>query len=130
VNRRAQRDEAQRQVVAGLDVGVARRQHRVADLEAVGAQDVALLAVDVVQERDARRAVRIVLDRRDLGGHAHLVAAEVDEPEAPLVAAAAEAAGDAAKVVAPCWRRRSRAKASSTESRPGGFSTTDGASEN
>ena len=42
--------------------------------EAVGREDVALLAVRVVEERDARRAVRVVLDRRDLGGDADLVA--------------------------------------------------------
>ena len=57
-----------------------------------------------MQERDARRAVGIVLDGGHLRGHADLVAAEVDEAEAPLVTAAAEAAGDAAVVVASAGR--------------------------
>ena len=63
----------------------------VARLQAVRGQDVALLAVDVVQQGDAGRAVRIVLDRIDLGRNAVLVAAEVDQPVRPLVAAAADA---------------------------------------
>ena len=64
-------------------------------------QDVALLAVQVVEERDVRAAVGVVLDRRDLGGHAVLAALEVDLPVLALVAAAAVAGGDAAVVVAP-----------------------------
>src|SRR5262245_3098505 len=99
VNGRAHRDEAERQVVARLDVRVARGQHLVADLEAVGAEDVALLAVGIVQQGDARRAVRIVLDARDRRRHAQLVAPEVDQAVAALVTAAAEARGDAPEVV-------------------------------
>ena len=66
----------------------------------VRGQDVPLLAVDVVQQRNAGRAVRIVLDRIDLGRHAVLVAAEVDQPVLPLVAAAAMPRRDLALVVA------------------------------
>src|SRR5262249_50631938 len=95
VDRRAERDEAQRQRVPRLDVGGLRRDHVVADLEVIGREDVALLAVGVMEERDARRAVRIVLDRRDDRRHADLVALEVDDAVAALVAAAAEARGDA-----------------------------------
>ena len=64
-------------------------------------QDVALLAVHIVQKRDARAAVRVVLDGRNLGGHAVLVALEVDDAVTALVAAALMARGDAAVVVAP-----------------------------
>jgi hypothetical protein len=52
-----------------------------------------------VQEGDARRAVGIVFDRRDLAGDADLVALEVDDPVALLVTTAAEAGGDATVVV-------------------------------
>ena len=55
-----------------------------------GRHDVPLLAVRVVQQRDAGRAIRIVLDRIDLGRHAILVAAEIDQPQLPLVTAAAK----------------------------------------
>ena len=66
-----------------------------------GGQDVSLLAVDVVQQGDPGAAVRIVLDRVDHGRNAVLVAAEVDQPQLPLVAAAAMPGGDLALVVPP-----------------------------
>src|SRR6185312_16172839 len=62
VHRRADRDIAQRQRIAGLDRRIAARHQLIADLRALGRDDVAALAVDVAQERDVRRAVRIVFD--------------------------------------------------------------------
>ena len=76
------------------------RHHRVADLEAERMQDVALLAVGVGDERDARRAVRVVLDRRDLARDVELVALEVDDAVVALVAAAAPPRRQLAAVVA------------------------------
>ena len=76
------------------------RHQAVADLQAVRRQDVALLAVGVDEQGDARRAVRVVLDGGDARRHAVLVALEVDDAVAALVAAAAVAVGDAALVVA------------------------------
>src|SRR5439155_26861698 len=61
--------------------------HDVADVESGRGEDVALLTVVVVQQRDARVAVRVVLDRRDLCGHAVFVALEIDEAVALLVTA-------------------------------------------
>jgi hypothetical protein len=53
-----------------------------------------------VQQRDARGAVRVVLDVRDLGRNAVLVVpAEVDHPVGALVPAALVAAGHPAVVV-------------------------------
>ena len=77
---------------AGLD--------RVAHLQALRREDIALLAVGVVQQSDARRAVRVVLDVRDLGRHAVLVALEIDDTIAPLVTAALMPRRDAAVAVA------------------------------
>ena len=74
-------------------------------------KDVALLAVDVVQQGDAGAAVRVVLDGRDLRGDAVLVALEVDDAVTALVTAALMAGGDAAVVVASCLvgqRRKQR----------------------
>ena len=53
-----------------------------------------------MEQGDARRAVRVVLDVRDLGRHAVLVALEVDDAVAPLVTAALVTRGDAPVVVA------------------------------
>src|SRR5262249_31975573 len=75
VDDRTGRDVAQRQAVAGLDVGRGAVLDQRALLQALGGEDVALLAVGVVQQRDARGAVRVVLDVSDLGRHAVLVMA-------------------------------------------------------
>ena len=80
-------------VGAGLDP--------VALLQLVRRDDVALLAVGVVQQRDARGAVRVVLDVRDLGRHAVLVVAtEVDHAVGALVATTLVPGGDPTVVVA------------------------------
>src|SRR5437763_257667 len=89
VDHGADGDVAQRQRVARPDLGTLATLEQVADLHAARGDDVALLAVEVVEQRDARVAVRVVLDRRDLGGHAVLVAPEVHEAVLLLVPAAA-----------------------------------------
>ena len=89
VDRGTDRDVAQRQGVARLDVGAVTAADVVADVEALGGQDVGLLAVGVVQQGDAAGAVGVVLDGRDLGGDAVLDALEVDHAVRTLVAATA-----------------------------------------
>src|SRR5690606_7235798 len=97
----AGRDVAQRQVVARLDVGVRPVLDPVALLQAPRGEDVALLAVEVVQQRDAGRAVRVVLDVRDLRRDAVLVVPpEVDHAVGALVPAALVPGRYAAVVVA------------------------------
>src|SRR6476646_5050589 len=101
VDDRTGRDVAQRQAVAGLDVGAGAVLDRHALLQALGGQDVALLAVGVVQQRDAGGAVRVVLDVSDLGRDAVLVVAtEVDDAVGALVPTTLVTGGDAALVVA------------------------------
>ena len=58
------RDVPQGQRVARRELGLGAGADRVPDLQADRREDVALLAVRVLEQRDARRAVRIVLDRR------------------------------------------------------------------
>ena len=91
--------------VARLDVGLGAAHDRVAHLQTLRVDDVSLLAIDVVQQRDASGAVGIVLDGGDLGGHAVLVALEVDDAVAALHPAALMAGGDAALVVATALLR-------------------------
>src|ERR1051326_5753040 len=64
-------------------------------------KDVTLLAVGVRQQRDARRAVRIVLDRNHRRRHTGLVALEVDRAQLALVPSAAVPDGDVAGVAPP-----------------------------
>ena len=96
----ADRDETQRHGVAGLDVGAVATLDRVTDVEAARSQDVGLLAVVVVEQRDAARAVRVVFDGGDLGGHAILDPLEVDDAVLLLVTATTMAGGLAAVAVA------------------------------
>ena len=100
-------DVAQRQVVAGLDVGVGARLNDVALLELVRRDDVALGAVNEVQQRDAGGAVRVVLDVSDLRVDTVLVVAlEVDDAVLTLVATTNVAGGDASLVVAATGLRQ------------------------
>jgi len=64
VDRGAERDAPERQRVARDDVRRRAGDDLGADLEAVRREDVALLAIRVVQEGDPRGAVRVVLDVR------------------------------------------------------------------
>src|SRR4051794_12677687 len=101
VDDRADRHVPQRQRVAHRDLGAGPGCDGHADAQAVRREDVALLAVDVMQQRDVRRAVRVVLDRGDLRRHAVLATLEVDLAVQALGPAAAVAGGLAAVRVAP-----------------------------
>ena len=79
VNGGSERNVAQRKCVANKNVSVRTGHNLHAHGQAHRLQNVALLAVRIVQQRDARRAVRIVLDRRNFGRDAGLVALEIDD---------------------------------------------------
>ena len=81
--------------------------NRVAHLQAVRLEDVALLAVGVLDEGDSRRPVRVVLDGDHLPGDVALVALEVDHAVVPLVPAAAPS-GRQLAVVVPAARLAQR----------------------
>src|SRR6267154_725680 len=101
VHRGAERDFEQRHRIPDPDVRTRPRDDAVADAQPLRRDDVALLTVGVVQQRDARGPVRIVLDGRDARRNGELVAAEIDAPVLPLVATAHIPARDVALVVAP-----------------------------
>src|SRR5262249_53181463 len=100
VDHRAGGDVAEGKGVPRADVGRRAAHHRVAHPKAGRREEVALLAVDIVQQGDAGRAVGVVLDGGDLRRDAVLLALEVDDSVAALVPAADVAGGDAAVVVA------------------------------
>src|SRR6266478_7447918 len=78
VNLRTQRNIPDRQSVSRENVRILAAVDRFADLQAYGRDDVALLAVKVSNQRNVRRAIRIVLNLRHASGHAVLVALEID----------------------------------------------------
>src|SRR6185369_12250870 len=67
----------------------------------LGVQDVALLAVLVLHQRDTRRAIRIVLDLAHRGRLAEAVALEVDDAVLPLVTTTDATHRDVAVIVTP-----------------------------
>jgi hypothetical protein len=111
VHGRADRDVPQRQGVARADLRALAAAEQIADDDTGRGEDVALLAVEVVQQRDTGVAVRVVLDGGDLRRHAVLPALEVDLPVLLLVPTAAVARRHAAVHVAtrrPLLRLRER----------------------
>ena len=100
MNRRADRDVAQRQAIAGLDRRFGAAHQLRAGRHAAGRDDVAALAVRVAQQREMRAAVRVVFEPLDLRGDAVLVAAEIDHAIVLLVSAALVPRRDMAVVVA------------------------------
>src|SRR5438128_4368635 len=89
------------EAVADGDVGTRARGHGHAYSQALGREDVALLAVAVVQQGDVRGAVGVVLDRSHLRLDAVLAPLEVDLSVGALGAAAAMASRLAPVRVAP-----------------------------
>src|ERR1035437_332752 len=100
VDRGAERDVRQRQRIPNSSLDLDAGDDYVTDLEAVRQEHVALLAVLVVKQADAGRPVGVVLDRGQLCRHVELVALEVDDAVVLLLAAAAMAHGDRARIVA------------------------------
>src|SRR5690606_28182920 len=101
VQREADGDVPEPVAVSDLRLGGVAREDLRADAQPHRSEDVALLAVGVVQERDAGAAVRIVFDRHDAGRDAVLLATEVDATVLALVSAAPEPGGGVAVVVPP-----------------------------
>ncbi len=105
MNDRTHRDGAQRQAVASLDRRVLATDYLGTLADSLGGQDVATLAVGILDQGDMRAAVRVVLEPLDDTRNAVLVAPEIDDAVALLVTTAAMPDRDAAVVVAATLRR-------------------------
>src|SRR6266481_5944320 len=100
MNDGAERDVLEHQRVARLDVGILTRLDLRSDLEAVRREDVSLHSVRIMQQRDIRRAIRIVLERGDNGGNPVAIALEIDQTQTALVTAATMTRGHASAIIA------------------------------
>ena len=100
MNLRAQRNVSNRQSISGQNVGIFSARDHPAYFQAHRSDDVTLLAIQVRNQRNIRRAIRIVFDLGDASGYAILVTLEIDHPIETLVAATASSHGDAPIVVA------------------------------
>jgi len=88
VDRGAGGDVLEGQRVAHQDVGLRAGGDGRSDLQSNRLQDVALFAIRIVDEGNARRAVGIILDGRNLARNPELVALEIDQAQLLLVTAA------------------------------------------
>src|SRR5258708_32207422 len=91
----------QRQSVANQNVSFRTAYDLLPHLQPHGLEDVALFAVQIRHQRDARRAVRIVLDGNNLAGDSGLVALEINDPQLALVPATTMPDRDLARITAP-----------------------------
>src|SRR6266516_5785413 len=101
VNGCAGRYVFQWQGITWLDVCFRSGHHLISDLQAHRCQNVTLLAIQVMQEGDARRTVRIIFDRRHPGWNAQLVALEIDQAISTLGTTTTRARCDLSRIVAP-----------------------------
>src|SRR5690554_1588031 len=93
------RNVAQRQAVASLDRRVGTRHQLIASSHTLGRDDVATLAVGVLQQSNVSGTVRIVFDTLNGGGNAILVATKIDQTIVLLMTAPTMTRGDATIVV-------------------------------
>src|SRR5207248_9907538 len=100
VDRRPGRNLPKRQAVTDVRLQVRPASDPLARFQTVRGENVRLLAILVLDQRDAGRAVRVVFDRHDGGDAAVALPLEVDHPVHLLVPAAPEADADDALVVA------------------------------
>src|SRR5438045_2003503 len=96
----ADRHVAERHDIARLDVDIVAGDHAVAHGQTLRRQDIGLLAVLILDQRDEGGAVRIVFQPLDDSGYVDLVPLEVHHAVGLLVATAAEANRDTAVIVA------------------------------
>src|SRR5690606_34161751 len=104
VDDRAHRHGCERHRVARLHVNRLARDHPGTAAKALRSQDVAQLAILVLDQRDEGGPVRIVLDPLDGRRHVELRTLEVDDAVRTLVTAANEAGRDTAEIVAAARR--------------------------
>ena len=100
VDFRTKRDVLQFQAVANFDVGVGARNDFHSNRQTIGAEDIALFAIGIADERNAARAIRIVFDRNDATRNTNLVTTEVDQTIALFVTTTVMTTRDATHVIA------------------------------
>ena len=92
-------DARKGKAVANYDVGAGAGYDLVADLKAVRSNDVSLLAILILYQRDVGGTVGIVLKSKHSGGHIKLVTLEIDDSVLSAVSATLVANGDSAVAV-------------------------------
>src|SRR5262245_57834250 len=100
MNLRPERNIFNRESIPCKNIRFRTRMNRLSHLQSRGSDNVSLFAIDIIDQGNARRAVRIVLDSRHFPRNAELVTLEVDDPIAALVASTAMADGHLPIIIA------------------------------
>ena len=103
MHRRAQRNLAQRKRVSKPRLRAGAGHDPLPDLESTRVENVSLLSVRVVDQRDPGRTVRIVLDLLHRPRHSVLVTAKIDLPVPTLVTATTTPVGNPAMMIPPAF---------------------------
>ncbi len=99
VNGRTNRDITQRQAVASLDRRIDTGNQLIASSDTFRCDDVATLAIGILQQRNVSSTVRVIFDTLDDGRNAILVAAKIDQTIVLLMTTTDVTSGDATVVV-------------------------------
>ena len=103
MNGRTNRNVLQRKRIANLDVRFRTRNDLIADVQSVRCKNITLLTINIVEERNAGAAVRIVFNRSDTSRNPVLVAFEIDNAIKALMSAALMANGQTALLIAAAF---------------------------
>ena len=95
----SQRHIPQRQAIADRRCSICPTENLHADFQALGGEDVTLFTVNVMQQCDPCRTVRVVVNRVDLRRNSILVAAEIDESVTLFVPSAAVPCGNFSLII-------------------------------
>src|SRR5690606_26498446 len=99
VHRGTERDVAQRQCIAGLDRRLRARSDLIASLQTFRRNNVATLTIRILDQRNVRRAVRIILKALYLTGDTVFITTEIDYAILLLVTTTLMTGRDAAVVI-------------------------------
>src|SRR4029077_5148701 len=97
---RAHGNVGERHRIAGLHVDLKAGDHLVSGRQTLRGDDVGLLTIRILNERDEARAVGIIFQPLDLARNIELTTLEIDDSIGLFVTAAAEAHGNPASIVA------------------------------
>ena len=95
----------QRHGITRLNIDLIASHHLIASSKTLRRKDIGLLAIGIGQQRDKRRAVRIIFQPLDLGRHIELAPTEVDNTVGLLVATATKPHRDAPGIITPATFR-------------------------
>ena len=96
-----ERDILDRQRVSRQNIGFFAAQDHRSDRQSERCENVTLFAIEIIDQGDVCRAVRVVLKLSDLARNTGFVTLEIDDPVMTLMASAAASDRDPAVVVVP-----------------------------